>query len=137
MKFSKTTEYALRILCYMAQEPNKLYPARFLVEKLQISDKYLRRLMTDLSKAGFIKSTHGRDGGYSFSKQPSGIHLWEIIDSVEGFDKYLECVLGFKKCTDHNPCALHNLWIQTRDQFRNSFLTSTLADLNFDVTMKF
>lgn len=137
MKFSKTTEYALRILCYMAQDTNRLYPAGFLVETLQISDKYLRRLMTNLSKAGFIRSTHGRDGGYSFRKQPSQIFLWEIIDSVEGFDKYMECVLGFKTCSDDNPCALHNLWVQTRDQFKNSFLTSTLADLDFDVTMKF
>jgi len=121
----------------MAQEPEKLYAARFLVETLQISDKYLRRLMTDLTRAGFIKSVHGRDGGYSFNKKPSKIYLWEIIDSVEGFDKYLECVLGFKTCSDENPCSLHNLWIKTRDQFKNSFITSTLADLNFDTILKF
>ena len=66
MKLSKTSEYALRILSFMAKDSSHLYSAKYLIEKLNISDKYLRRLMTDLCKAGFIKSIQGRDGGYIF-----------------------------------------------------------------------
>jgi Rrf2 family protein len=73
MKLSKTSEYALRILSFMARYPDKLYAARHLVEKLKISDKYLRRLMTDLSKAGFIRSRQGREGGCFFAKKISSI----------------------------------------------------------------
>ena len=76
MKLSKTSEYALRILIYMAKEPNKLYTATQLVKELGVSDKYLRRLMTDLSKAGFIKSVQGRDGGYTFMKSTNEIFLF-------------------------------------------------------------
>lgn len=68
MKLSKTSEYALRILIFMAKEPEQLYTAKQLVEELNVSDKYLRRLMTDLSKSGFIRSVQGRDGGYMFIK---------------------------------------------------------------------
>ena len=84
MKLSKTSEYALRILIYMAKEPNQLYTASQLVKELGVSDKYLRRLMTDLSKAGFIKSVQGRDGGYTFMKSTNEIFLFDVIDSVEG-----------------------------------------------------
>ena len=62
MILSKTSEYALRILAFMSKNEDKLYSAKFLVDTLQISDKYLRRLMTDLTKAGFIYSVQGRDG---------------------------------------------------------------------------
>ena len=68
MRLSKTSEYALRILSFMAKEPKALYSAKYLVESLNISDKYLRKLMTILSKADFIKSIQGRVGGYSFNK---------------------------------------------------------------------
>ena len=59
--------------------------------------------MTDLSKAGLIKSVQGRDGGYSFNKKINNIYLSDIIDIVEGMEKYKGCVLGFDKCSDDNP----------------------------------
>ena len=98
MKLSKTSEYALRILIFMAKEPEQLYTAKQLVEELNVSDKYLRRLMTDLSKSGFIRSVQGRDGGYMFIKNTSEIVLFDVIDSVEGMDKLNGCVLGFDQC---------------------------------------
>jgi Rrf2 family protein len=137
MKLSKTSEYALRILSYMARSPEELYPARLLVEKLRISDKYLRRLMTDLSKAGFIKSVQGRDGGYLFDKDISEIHLSQIIDAVEGMDKYTGCVLGFDECSDENPCVMHAAWLPIKQQLINTFQNKTLSDFNFETVNKF
>ena len=137
MKLTKTSEYALRILSYMARSPEELYPARVLVEKLRISDKYLRRLMTDLSKAGFIKSVQGRDGGYLFDKDISEIHLSQIIDAVEGMDKYTGCVLGFDECSDENPCVMHAAWLPIKQQLINTFRNKTLSDFNFETVNKF
>jgi len=75
MNLSKTSEYALCILIYMAKVPDQLYTAKQLVKELKVPDKYLRRLMTDLSKSGFIRSIQGRDGGYTFIKSPDKIML--------------------------------------------------------------
>ncbi|MFH0999570.1 MAG: Rrf2 family transcriptional regulator [Bacteroidota bacterium] len=137
MKLSKTSEYALRILSFMAKNPDQLYSAKSLIESLKISDKYLRRLMTDLSKAGFIKSIQGRDGGYSFAKSPNQIFLADIINSVEGMDKYLGCVLGFDKCSDDYPCVMHSTWTAVREKFSETFHNKTLADFNFKENYKF
>ena len=137
MRLSNTSEYALRILSFMAKEPELKYSAKYLVETLKISDKYLRRLMTDLSKAGFIKSTQGRDGGYSFAKKLSEIVLADIIDSVEGMEKYKACVLGFHQCSDENPCVMHSTWIKVRHEFINTFQNKTLADFNYNDIRKY
>ncbi len=137
MKLTKTSEYALRVLSFMARSPEKLYPARYLVERLKISDKYLRRLMTDLSKAGFIRSIQGRDGGYLFEKKISDIHLSEIIDAVEGMEKYMGCVLGFDECSDENPCVMHSAWQPMREKLLNTFSSKTLADLDFNNVNKY
>ena len=80
MKLSKTSEYALRILIFMAKEPDKLYTAKQLIEELKVSDKYLRRLMTDLSKSGFIQSLQGREGGYTFIKSINEIFFGYLND---------------------------------------------------------
>ena len=137
MKLSKTSEYALRILSFMAKDSSRLYSAKFLIEKLNISDKYLRRLMTDLCKAGFIKSVQGRDGGYIFCKKTNEIFLADIINRVEGMDKYMGCVMGFNQCSDSNPCVLHSTWVNVRENFSKVFEQKSLADLDYKDIYKF
>ena len=137
MKLSKTSEYALRILIYMAKEPNKLYTATQLVKELGVSDKYLRRLMTDLSKAGFIKSVQGRDGGYTFMKSTNEIFLFDVIDSVEGMEKLNGSVLGFEHCWDTTPCAMHDTWLHIRVQLNKVFRETNLSDMDFEKILRY
>lgn len=137
MKLSKTSEYALRILIFMAKNPEELYTAKYLIEKLNVSDKYLRRLMTDLSKSGFIRSTQGRDGGYTFAKDIHDIFLYDIIDSVEGMEHLNDCVLGFNECSCTNPCAMHDDWIIIREKLNKVFNQTKLSDLEFDKILRY
>ncbi len=137
MKLSKTSEYALRILIFMAKNPEELYTAKYLIEKLNVSDKYLRRLMTDLSKSGFIRSTQGRDGGYTFAKDIHDIFLYDIIDSVEGMEHLNDCVLGFNECSCSNPCAMHDDWIIIREKLNKVFNQTKLSDLEFDKILRY
>jgi Rrf2 family iron-sulfur cluster assembly transcriptional regulator len=137
MKLSKTSEYALRILTFMAKDAKQIYTAKYLIESLKISDKYLRRLMTNLTKSGFVYSIQGRDGGYSFAKAPEEIYLSDIIDAVEGMNKYTGCVLGFDKCSDENPCVMHTSWLKVRLEFISAFSNKSLSQLDFDEVNKF
>ncbi|NPA44522.1 MAG: Rrf2 family transcriptional regulator [Chlorobi bacterium] len=129
MRLSKTSEYAIRILSFMAKNENELFTAKYLIEKLKISDKYLRRLMTNLSKAGLIKSVQGKNGGYTFARKADEIFISNIIDAVEGYEKYLGCILGFDKCSDENPCAMHKVWAKTRNELLKTFNETSLTQL--------
>lgn len=120
----------------MAHAPNQLYTAKQLVEELKISDKYLRRLMTDLSKVGFIRSIQGRDGGYTFIKSPDDIKLYDIIDSVEDLDELNGCVLGFENCSCINPCAMHHLWRDVRADINKVFRETRLSDIDLHKILK-
>lgn len=129
MNLTSTSRYAIRILSFMALQDTKLVSAKFLVDKLNISDKYLRGLMTKLTKQGLIRSIQGRDGGYEINKPYQELFLIEIIRTVEEAEKYLGCVLGFEECSSSNPCALHDKWNEIK-QDTNTFLnTTTLADI--------
>lgn len=121
----------------MAKDQSKLYSATQLINELNVSDKYLRRLMTDLSKAGFIKSVQGRDGGYSFSKKTNQIRLIDVIHSVEGIDKFNGCVLGFDKCSSSNPCAMHDTWQHVSKTLNKVFNDTMLSDMDFSKIMRY
>lgn len=130
MFLSNTAQYAVRILLYMASEPEKKYAAAELVQKLHISDKYLRRIMTDLAKAGFIESSSGRTGGYIFKKKITDIRLGEIIFSIENRENFSGCLLGLENCGDDHPCKLHSSWKKINEEIFNLLNNTTLDSLD-------
>lgn len=135
MFLTNTAQYAVRILLYMSVQPERKYSAAELIQKLNISDKYLRRVMTSLAKEGFIESSHGRDGGYIFKRMLPDISLADIVFSFEGKDKYLKCILGFNDCDDAHPCKLHESWMVQRAGIMELLETTTLDKLD-DVAVK-
>ena len=137
MKLSKTSEYALRILSFMINSDMQMVSAKYLIDKLDVPDKYLRRLMTDLSKSGFIRSIKGRDGGYVFAKKAENICLSQVIDAVEGMQKYEGCILGFGECTDDNPCSLHKNYAPIKEQLTTFLTTTSIMELKSTNVLKF
>ncbi len=137
MKLSKTSGYTIRLLSYMINSDLQVFQAGFLSEKLRIPDKYLRKILTDLSKSGFIKSIRGREGGYVFAKNANKITLWCVIDSIENINNYTGCVLGFGECSEENPCSLHYEYLPVREKLLNFLKTTTIADLKNENIGKF
>ncbi len=129
MNFSKTTSYAISVLSFMADHDKETYSAKKLNELLEIPWPYLRQLLTNLSKSGFIYSTQGRNGGFRLQKPADQIVLAEIIDSVEGLDVLDTCIMGFKKCPFNHTCVMHEVWEETRDNILMVLNNTTLDQL--------
>jgi Rrf2 family transcriptional regulator, iron-sulfur cluster assembly transcription factor len=128
MNFNKTTEYSLRILSFMALDEKRLYSADYLFENIDIPFRYLRKLMTLLSKGDLIESVQGKGGGYRFSKNLDNISLLDIVQSVGDDIPVERCFFGFENCALRTPCAMHNKWIAIRENIRIVLKTTTLAD---------
>lgn len=129
MKFSKTTEYSLRILSHMSLNENELHSAEGLYERLKIPKKYLQRILTDLARSGFIQSIRGRNGGFTFSRSIDKIYLSEIINATEGLDWTPKCMFGFGECALDSPCKMHDLWVDANQSMLTMLSSTTLADL--------
>jgi Rrf2 family protein len=130
MILTSTTSYALRILIQMAQDKQNIVSANTLHGILGIRKQYLRRLLTDLVKHGFIKSSRGRNGGFEFARDPGQIYIYEVIDAIEGFISFEGCLLGVKDCTQSPQCAMHSIWADARDMMIHTFRSTTLSSLN-------
>jgi Rrf2 family protein len=132
MRFTKTAEYAIRILLFLSAEA-KQYSAREIHERLKIPYKYLTRVMQQLEKAGFLEVRQGKTGGYRCSGSSDQVTLSRIIDAVEGLEDYSRCVLGFESCSDETPCALHKRWAPHRAAIYAMLNETTLKELNSDL----
>jgi Rrf2 family transcriptional regulator, iron-sulfur cluster assembly transcription factor len=129
VKLYKTTEYAIRVLTYMAKSPGKRYSTMTLHKDLSIPYKYLGRLMTELAQHGFIKVEKGKYGGYEIKNDPSRIYLSEVIDAIEGKDNIDRCILGFEFCNDNNPCPMHRHWMPMKNTIMMKFRRLSILEL--------
>lgn len=137
MNLSNTARYAVRVVSYMAYNRKNMYTAKELVEALNISDKYLKRILTTLTKYNIIKSIQGRYGGYLIADKPENITIYKIVAAIDNIEKYSGCVLGFDVCSDENPCALHNKWAPIRDELVQFLNNNTVADVMYSDFSKF
>ena len=129
MILKKTTEYALSVLGFMATRNEEMYPAEYLYSELKIPKQYLRRLLTDLTKKGFIVSSRGRNGGFIFARDLATINFAQVIDAMEGPDAMNSCLLGFTACIVDHPCVMHDLWTKSRAQMIETLTSTSLGDL--------
>ncbi len=133
MRLHTTSKYAIRILSYMANgDSSSLFHAKHISEELDISYKFLSKIMNELVKAEFIISLRGRDGGYKLAKDASSISIMEIVNLFNDFNHKEECLLGIGKCDGANPCATHAKWVRPKSLLEEMFESTTLQNLEGD-----
>ena len=137
MQFQKTTEYAIRVMVYLAKNRHKRLSAFRLHKDLNIPYKYLSRLMSKLAAGGLLDVLPGKTGGYKITKDLNSIYLYQIAELVEGLEYLDQCVLGFSECSDENPCILHNQWSKLRAEIKNMLYKTSLADFDYNKTDKY
>ncbi len=128
MHFSKTAEYAIRVLSYLHNNGEKSHSVNILHKQLSLPYKYLTKMMTELVKKGLVQASRGRDGGFSLAKDAHEIFLHDILEAVGESLQKKRCILGFEKCNALNPCALHNEWVQPKEMIE-TMLNITLDSL--------
>jgi len=136
MTFSKTTEYVIRILTYMAFCDKELFSARYLHSKLDIPYKYLTNLLHRLSEYGFLLSVQGKYGGFKFLRNPRDINIYDLVVAFDSDSLFTSCILGLQNCSDDNPCVLHNEWSKIKEQSIELFKHTTLYDLQKNSDMR-
>jgi Rrf2 family protein len=129
MNFSKTTEYALRILSYIAKDETKLYSAKEIFEKLGIPYRYLRKQLTVLSKSGLLISEQGIYGGYRLANKTGDVTMLDIVTACGELSKEEQCFFGAKECAFGQKCAMHDKWAVVKNHIRQVLRSTTLADL--------
>lgn len=126
--FSTTTQYAMKTITHMAQNPQHLYSVKTLSSELNIPYKYLTKIMTQLAKAKILDSIQGRFGGFAFARDVQSISIKDILKAME--DESVEyCVLNNKPCCENGKCLLHDLWTSSKEKIEDEFLQKKLSQI--------
>ena len=128
---STTTAYALRALAALAGDGEGVYVlGRDLAAAAKIPANYLSKILLALRNAGLITTARGSGGGYRLSKPARKISLIEVVNLFEKSQAGQRCLLGGQACSDHSPCAAHNLWCPVADAYAAFMNSTNLEDIS-------
>ena len=127
---SNATKYAIRAVCHLAELPKGDFAqAKEISERLDIPYHYLSKILQELARKRFLKSSRGPGGGFRLNVSPETTVLQDLIEAVEGPTPEDECVLGLEICSDEAMCPMHEIWTHLRDNFRDRMERISLQDV--------
>ena len=130
MLFSRTAEYAIRAMTFLATlPPGKLAGAKEIAEAERIPMAFLWKILQNLAKHRLIRSFKGLRGGYELAHPPDRLTLRMVLTATDGLDRMGNCVLGLPHCSDENACPLHETWKELRARLDTMIDKNTMADL--------
>ena len=131
MVISTKGRYALRLMLDIAmQDGTSPVHLHDIAERQGVSFKYLEQIVPPLSKAGFLKSVRGANGGYLLTRDPSEITTGDILRAGEGNLAPVACLASDEiDCPRADLCVTLPFW-KGLDEAITAYIDSvTLADL--------
>lgn len=129
MRFTKAMEYGMIILTHLGHKNNERVSAREITNSEQLPHAFTQRILQELLRAGLVDSRRGVSGGYTLSKDPKDITLYEIHDVLEG-EIDLKSFFGERvdEGVHEKSEALYTGMEKLHDVVVNEFEHMTLAD---------
>ena len=85
MIYSRSAEYAIRSLVYLARIPDgKFAMARHIAAEEKIPAHFLAKILQELTRKGFLRSSKGPSGGFSLRVPASQIKLLTLVEALDG-----------------------------------------------------
>lgn len=131
MKISTKGRYAVRMMLDLAvMEQDGPVRVKDIAKRQGISIKYMEQIITILSKAGFVRSTRGPQGGYRLSKTPEEYTVGMILRLTEGSLAPVACLDDEPNlCDRQESCVTLKIWKELNDAINSVVDKYTLADL--------
>lgn len=130
MKISTKGRYALRMMLEFAMHPDECTKISQVARRQEISDKYLEQIVTILTRAGYVKSMRGAQGGYKLAKDPSEYTVGMILRLTEGSLAPVSCLEDeVNQCRRAKTCTTLTVWRQLDAAINQVVDSVTLADL--------
>jgi Rrf2 family nitric oxide-sensitive transcriptional repressor len=124
------TDYALRLLMYLALKDDGLATIAEVAEGYGISKNHLMKVAHQLGVAGYVATVRGRGGGLQLARPVEAIGLGEIVRHTEPDMALVPC---FKpvgaSCTIWRSCVLRGALEKARFAFLEVLDGYTLRDL--------
>jgi Rrf2 family protein len=131
LKLTKKADYGLIALKHLA-----VNQARGSASAKEIADTYgiplplLSKILQKLSKAGFLRSEHGTNGGYRLARGAGEITALEIIRTIDGPIFLTSCFTEHGFCTHSERCNVREPLRRVHEGILRLLSSITISELS-------
>ena len=130
MRMTLHTDYALRMLIYVATRREGLCTVNDVAEAYRLPRNHLLKVAQTLRDLGFVETVRGRAGGIRLAKAPDEIAIGELVRATEEEFSLAECMQAQgRPCAISPACRLKGMLHEALGAFLSVLDKYTLADI--------
>lgn len=129
MRLTTLTDYALRLLMHVAQQPGRLCTIGEVAQRYGISEAHLMKVTHRLALGGWIETVRGRGGGMRLARPARSIRLGEVVRDMESDFALVDCLGRGTPCVLDGRCLLAGVLDGALAAFHRHLDRHTLQDL--------
>lgn len=130
MRLTVYTDYALRMLMYLAVKDDGLATISEIAASYGISKNHLMKVAHQLGMAGYVDTVRGRSGGLRLAKPAEAIGLGDVVRHAEPDMALVPCFKPVDaSCAVRPCCALRRALERAGAAFASVLDEYSLADL--------
>lgn len=129
MHITQHTDYALRALIYLGENPARLVTISEIAERFAVSRSHLMKVVNQLVRAGFVQGVRGKGGGLRLARPADAINVGDVVRHMEKGMDLVECFGPQSSCLLDPGCQLKRALDDALKAFMASLDTVSLAAL--------
>lgn len=110
MRITQEADYALRIVCFLAEEARVL-DATAIADSAHITQRFALKILRKLVLGGLVRSYKGANGGYELAEKPENVTLKDVIELIDGEIAISKCLMEDHVCSKQGEkkraCTIH------------------------------
>jgi Rrf2 family transcriptional regulator, iron-sulfur cluster assembly transcription factor len=132
---SNSCRYGIRAVIYLARQPiiTGKTGIKQISRDLDLPTPFLAKILQLLAKQKILSSSKGPHGGFSLLKDPRKITLLDIVNTIDGYDIFTNCIMHNGTCEgvekEGKHCPLHKDYEKSRKELIRLFSTRTIHEL--------
>lgn len=130
--FSKSTEYALRAVIYIAQKGSeeKKLGLDEISKAIDSPASFTAKILQQLTKDNkIVSSVRGPNGGFYITNKAKKLPVKAVLEAMEEDEVLEKCVLGLAECSETKPCPMHSEYKVIKQQLIQLFSKKTIQQL--------
>lgn len=129
MRLTAFTDYALRALMRLADEPSRVFTTEEIAREFSISRNHLSKVVQSLAAMGFVATQRGAMGGFTLAKPPAKISVGDVVRHLEARHAIVECFrTDGGDCVLTRRCRLRHALERASDAFLAELDKTSLAE---------
>jgi len=129
MRLTRFTDYSLRVLIYLGLRENGRVTIREISDAYGISRNHLMKVVSLLTRMGYLDARRGPGGGIALARPPRDIVIADVVRDMEDDLNLVECFCEGGSCVIQPVCELKKALTKALAAYLETLERYTLLDL--------